>query len=73
MTTLSSADAPSSPPAHMPPTSLGSVMGISGLGLAQRQAEKFFDWPSLPGYIVLIIGAVMLAVVAVVAPGSACF
>jgi tellurite resistance protein TehA-like permease len=57
----------------MPPTFLGSVMGISGLGLAQRQAEKFFDWPSLPGYIVLIIGAVMLAVVAVVAPGSACF
>lgn len=39
-------------------------MGVSGLGLAWRQAEKFLAWPSLPGDIILIIGAVMLAIVA---------
>ncbi|CAN0469589.1 unnamed protein product [Laminaria digitata] len=47
----------------MPPTFFGSVMGISGLGLAWRQAERILDWPSLPGDIILVIGAVMLAIV----------
>jgi tellurite resistance protein len=47
----------------MPPTFFGSVMGISGLGLAWRQAEKLLDCPSLPGDIILVIGAVMLAIV----------
>lgn len=64
MTTLPPAEQSSSPLAHMPPTFFGSVMGVSGLGLAWRQAEKMLDWPSLPGDIILIIGAAMLAVVA---------
>lgn len=64
MTTRPSPDQPSSSIAHIPPTFFGSVMGVSGLGLAWRQAEKFLSWPSLPGDIILIIGAVMLAVVA---------
>ncbi|MFT7572204.1 MAG: tellurite resistance protein [Paracoccaceae bacterium] len=64
MNTIQSAEQPSSPLAHIPPTFFGAVMGVSGLGLAWRQAEKILDWPSLPGDIALIIGGVMLAVVA---------
>jgi tellurite resistance protein len=64
MTTPPSSEQPSSPLAFLPPTFFGSVMGVSGLGLAWRQAEKFLAWPSLPGDIILIIGAVMLAIVA---------
>lgn len=64
MTTSLSAEQPSSPLAHLPPTFFGSVMGVSGLGLAWRQAEKFLDWPSLPGDIILCIGAAMLAIIA---------
>ena len=64
MTSIASPETPASPLAYIPPTFFGAVMGVSGLGLAWRQAEKFLDWASLPGDIVLVIGAAMLAMVA---------
>jgi len=65
MTTPSTTASLSSVIAHVPLAFFGAVMGVSGLGLAWRQAEKILQWPSLPGNIILIIGAAMLAVVGI--------
>lgn len=48
---------------YLPPTLFGSILGISGLGLAWRHAEAGFGWSHLPGDVVLIVGAIMLAIV----------
>jgi tellurite resistance protein len=48
--------------AHLPPTLFGAVMGISGLGLAWRRAEMVHEAPSWPGDVVLLTGALVLAV-----------
>lgn len=64
MKTTSDTTSPDTKLTHVPPTFFGSVMGISGLGLAWRQAETALGWPSLPGDIVLIVGAILLSIVA---------
>lgn len=64
MMTPAPPDIPRSKLAYVPPTFFGAVMGISGLGLAWRQAELALGWPALPGDIVLIVGAIVLSVVA---------
>jgi tellurite resistance protein len=47
---------------YFPPTFFVVVMGISGLGLAWRYAEKLLFWPSFPGTIILIMGSLILLV-----------
>jgi tellurite resistance protein len=49
--------------ANLPPTFFGSVLGISGLGLAWRHAEVSFGWSNWPGDIVLVIGGIILILV----------
>ena len=46
--------------AYFPTTFFGAVMGISGLGLAWRRAEEAMGWSTLPGDIILSIGALIL-------------
>ncbi|MBT3991086.1 MAG: hypothetical protein HON14_03160 [Rhodospirillaceae bacterium] len=46
--------------AYFPTTFFGAVMGISGLGLAWRQAEVSLGWSDLPGDAILLIGAAIL-------------
>jgi len=48
--------------AYFPPTFFGVVMGVSGLGLAWRQAEKLMGFSTLPGDIILTIGALNLLI-----------
>lgn len=46
--------------AFLPPTFFGSVLGVTGLGLAWRRAEEAWHWVSWPGDIILIAGAIIL-------------
>lgn len=48
--------------AYFPSTFFGAVMGISGLGLSWRWAEELMGWSTLPGDIILSIGALILIV-----------
>ena len=48
--------------AYFPPTFFGVVMGVSGLGLAWRQAERLMGFSTLPGDLILIIGALILLI-----------
>lgn len=50
------------PLAHVPPSLFGAVLGISGLGLAWRQAERLHGWTHVPGDIILLAGFLLLAV-----------
>ena len=46
--------------AYFPSLSFGTVMGVTGLGLAWRRAEEMMGWSTLPGDIILLIGALIL-------------
>ncbi|MBT7955546.1 MAG: hypothetical protein HN731_10155 [Rhodospirillaceae bacterium] len=52
--------------AYFPPTFFGAVMGVSGLGLAWRQAERLIGFSTLPGDIILIIGALILLIASLI-------
>lgn len=49
--------------AYFPPTLFGSVLGITGLGLAWRRAESNFGWSPMPSDLILIIGGIVLVLV----------
>ena len=56
---------PSHSLAHFPVTLFSSVMGLGGLSLAWRRADRVWDLPSWPALLFLALAAVAFVVVAV--------
>lgn len=63
-TAETAAIAPSRSLAHLPVTLFSSVMGLGGLSLAWRRADRVWDLPAWPALLFLALAAIAFVVVA---------